>query len=336
MVFPSLPFRRHPSIAATEQADSREPDAPRPPSLALALGGGAARGWSHIGVLRTLEAAGIRPDIIAGTSIGAVVGGCWAAGRLDDLEAWARSLTRRRMFGVLDVSLAGAGLIGGGKLRAQLESQLGETRIEDLAARFVAISTEYGTGHEVWLGRGDLALALRASYALPGVFEPVRVGGRWLMDGALVNPVPVSAARALGGRVVVAVGLQSEISPHGAVIQTYEATEGDDAVAAGVTRARRRLRLRRNRSKEGTPPPAADRAPDAPGIARVMVQAYNITQDRISRSRLAGDPPDVMIGPRLSGIGLFEFHRAEEAIRLGAEAAERSLDAIRDALRAFA
>ena len=180
------------SIAHTSEAGSPEP-AKRPgrPPFALALGGGIARGWAHIGVLRTLDAAGLSPDIVVGTSVGAVVGGCWAAGKLDELEDWARSLTRRRMFGLLDVSLAGAGLISGGRLKGLLEKNLGEASIEQLQTRFAAIATEYSTGHEIWLGRGNLVEALRASYALPGVFEPVKVGGRWLMDGALTNPVPV-------------------------------------------------------------------------------------------------------------------------------------------------
>ena len=164
------------------------------PTIGLALGGGAARGFAHIGVLRTLAAKGLKFDVIAGTSIGAVVGGCYAAGHLDAFEDWARSLTRRRVFGYLDFSLAGSGLIGGGRLAERLQATLGKTTIDELPLRFAAIATEIGTGHEIWLTRGRLVDALRASYSLPGVFAPVRVGGRWLMDGALVNPVPVSAA----------------------------------------------------------------------------------------------------------------------------------------------
>jgi NTE family protein len=336
-VFPNLNrFARRPAtVATTSDADAGEPEAPQRPALALALGGGAARGWAHIGVIRTLVAAGIEPDIVAGTSVGAVVGGCWAAGKLDELEAWARSLTRRRMFGMLDVSLSGAGLISGGRLRAQLDLHLADRAIEDLDCRFVAIATEFGTGHEVWLGRGKLAAAVRASYSLPGIFEPVRIGGRWLMDGALVNPVPVSAARALGGRLVIAVNLQTQVSGRGTVIQSHGATEEDEVAVETVTRIHRLRNLRLRRSASGRPRPPKPTEVGAPGIPAVMVEAFNITQDRISRSRLAGDPPDIMIGPRLGHVGLFEFHRAAEAIDQGAEAAERALGPIRDAIRAF-
>src|SRR6185295_205405 len=152
----------------------------------------AARGFAHIGVLRVLEAHGIVPDVIVGTSIGAVVGGCHAAKELENLESWSRTLTVRGVLSYLDISLSGSGLIGGGHLAARLEAGLKESRIEDLPIRFAAIATEFNTGHEIWLTHGRLSEALRASYSLPGIFPPVRIGGRWLVDGALVNPVPVS------------------------------------------------------------------------------------------------------------------------------------------------
>ena len=125
-----------------------------------------------------------------GTSIGAVAGACLAVGQLDSFEQWARGLTRRGVLGYLDVSLSGSGLIGGDRLAARLEQAIGNLTIEELAQPFAAITTEVGTGHEIWLTRGRLVDALRASYALPGIFPPVRLGGRWLVDGALVNPVP--------------------------------------------------------------------------------------------------------------------------------------------------
>ena len=234
------------------------------------------------------------------------------------------------MFGLVDVSLGGAGLIGGGRLKALLENNLGQAMIEDLGPRFAAIATEFNTGHEVWLGKGPLVEALRASYALPGIFEPVRIGGRWLMDGALVNPVPVSAARALGGRVVVAVNLQSDAVGRGTVIQSLSTAERDHAAAEELTWF---SRLRNRKAAREKPPRAAS---GSPGIPTVMVDAFMIMLDRISRSRLAGDPPDLTIGPRLADIGLFDFHRAAEAIRLGEEAAERALDPIREAMTALA
>lgn len=326
-------LNRPKSIAVIEDADAGEPPRSEKPVFALALGGGIARGWAHIGVLKTLDAAGLRPDIVTGTSVGAVVGGCWAAGKLPELEAWTRSLTRRRMFGLLDVSLGGAAFLSGGRLKSLLEDNLGDVAIEDLEPRFAAIATEFHTGHEIWLGRGNLVEALRASYALPGVFEPMRIGGRWLMDGALVNPVPVSAARALGGRLVVAVNLQNEMSGRGTVIQSISAAERDQVAAEKLnwfSKVRAGVATRRDRPKRATT------VPDSPGIPTVMVDAFSIMLDRITRSRLAGDPPDLAISPKLSDIGLFEFHRAADAIRLGEEAAERAIEPIREAMTALA
>jgi len=306
-----------------------QPAATRP-SIGLALGGGAARGFAHIGVMRTLAARGIVPDVIVGTSIGAVVGGCYAARQLDGLEEWARGLNVRSILSYLDISLSGSGLIRGGHLAAQLEKALTDSRIDDLPIRFAAIATEFNTGHEIWLTRGRLAEALRASYALPGIFPPVLIGGRWLVDGALVNPVPVSAARALGARLVIAVNLNSDIFGRGTIIADHGSDDSDDDASEaskpnglrglfGERSLRRQFLGRRGR----------------PGIPTVMVEAFNVMQDRITRARLAGDPPDVLISPRLGGVGWFDFHRAADAIAIGAEATEKAIDAVTEAVTAL-
>src|SRR5271157_571740 len=191
----------------------------RPTTIGVVLGAGAARGWAHIGALQELNAIGIRPEVVVGSSIGSLVGGCYAAGKLEMLAAFARSLTRRRMFGLIDFSFAGGGLIGGERLRARLEAALGGLQIEDLPIRFAGVATEIGGGHEIWLRRGALVEAIRASYALPGVFEPVKVDGRWLFDGAIVNPVPVSVARALGAERVIALNISSDSVGRGTALQ---------------------------------------------------------------------------------------------------------------------
>jgi NTE family protein len=300
------------------------------PSIGLALGGGGARGFAHIGVIRALIQHGITPDIIVGTSIGAVVGGCQAAGRLDLIEDWARRLTRRGLLSYLDISLSGGGLIGGGKLAAQLDSTLSDVAIESLPMRFATITTEVGTGHEIWLTRGRLVDAIRASYALPGVFPPVSLDGRWLVDGALVNPVPVSAARVLGARLVIAVNLNSDIlgrsismggeTPGGGTAERPEEKSRGLWGLFGTERALKRQFVG---------------GPRRPGIATLMMDAFNIMQDRITRARLAGDPPDVMISPRLGHVGWFDFHRAQESIDAGARATERSFDLIDEAIGAL-
>jgi NTE family protein len=300
------------------------------PTIGLALGGGAARGFAHIGVMRTLLTHGIVPDVIVGTSIGAVVGGCYAAKEMDSLESWARTLTIRGVLSYLDISLSGSGLISGGHLAKQLETGLKDTRIDDLPIRFAAIATEFNTGHEIWLTHGRLSDALRASYSLPGIFPPVLIGGRWLVDGALVNPVPVSAARALGARLVIAVNLNADLFGRGTIIASHGSDDSDLAnvppksngfrnLFSGERSLRRQILGRRGR----------------PGLPTVMIEAFNVMQDRITRARLAGDPPDVLISPRLGGVGWFDFHRAAEAINIGTEAAEKAIDSLSEAVAAL-
>ena len=329
MVFEGLFARARNGDRAAEASTHSHPTTVRP-TIGLALGGGAARGFAHIGVIRTLEAHGIVPDVIVGTSIGAVVGGCYAAKEMDNLDNWARMLTVRGVLGYLDISLSGSGLISGGHLAAQLEAGLKESRVEELPIRFAAIATEFNTGHEIWLTRGRLSDALRASYSLPGIFPPVLIGGRWLVDGALVNPVPVSAARALGARLVIAVNLNSDLFGRGTIIANHGPNENDIAAEppkvngfrrmfSGERSLRRQFFGRRGR----------------PGLPTVMVEAFNVMQDRITRARLAGDPPDVLISPRLGGIGWFDFHRAAEAVAIGSEATTKALDAVSEAVTAL-
>jgi NTE family protein len=304
----------------------------RRPVIGLALGGGAARGFAHIGILRTLLAHGIVPSVVVGTSIGAVVGGAYAAGQLDTLEQWARGLQRRNILGYLDIRLDGSGLIGGDRLASQLEAAIGPTLIEDLPLKFVTVATEVRTGHEIWLTRGRMVDAMRASYALPGIFSPVLVGDRWLVDGALVNPVPVSAARALGAEIVIAANLSSDI--FSTTIYGHGSTTGAPETVAEPAPPKRGLG--RLFSAERTMKREFFGSAGRPGISSVMVDAFNIMQDRITRARLAGDPPDLLITPRVGQIGWFDFHRAEDLIAYGARAAERAIDSIQEAIHMLA
>ena len=329
MVFEGLFARARNGDRAAEATTHPQPAVTRP-TIGLALGGGAARGFAHIGVMRKLLEHGIVPDVIVGTSVGAVVGGCYAAKEMDNLETWARTLTVRGVLSYLDLSLSGSGLIGGGHLANQLETGLKDTRIDDLPIRFAAIATEFNTGHEIWLTRGRLSHALRASYALPGIFPPVLIGGRWLVDGALVNPVPVSAARALGARLVIAVNLNADLFGRGTIIASHGSddsepvsTEGKSNGLRGMFTGDRSIR-RQFFGRRGRP-----------GLPTVMVEAFNVMQDRITRARLAGDPPDVLISPRLGSVGWFEFHRAAEAIQIGTDAAEKAIEAVSEAITAL-
>src|SRR5438552_15145946 len=273
-------------------------------SIGLAPGAGAARGWAHIGAIERLTEHGIVPCAVAGTSIGALAGGCYAAGKLDKLKRFALSLTRRRIYSLLDISWRGSGLFAGEKLGALLETELDGCTFSDLKIPFICIATELSTGHEMWLRSGPVAPAIRASYALPGIFKPVRVGGHWLIDGSVVNPIPVSACRALGARLVIAVNLGPE-SMSGIAMQDPPALPDVDDV--------------------GIPP----------GLTSVLIAAFNITQDRLARSRLAGDPPDINMTLRTSGLSLFDFAKADNAIKAGREAVDTMMPEIERAL-AFA
>jgi len=297
------------------------------PTIGLALGGGVARGWAHIGVVQRLDELGIRPDIVAGTSVGALVGGFWLAGHLPALEVWARGLTKTRMLTYFDVMLGGSGIMGGKRLEKALHRYLPRTDISQLPQRFVAVTSELATGHEIWLMDGDLGEAIQAAYALPGVFPPRAMGGRWLIDGALVNPLPVSACRALGARVVIAVGLHADAFGKG-VIQRKEkfgqladdgGVELEEAAKGSLTE---KLMLRRlfHPSK------------NAPGLGSVMLASFNILMDRITRSRLAGDPPDVLMTPQAGHIPLLDFDRAEELIELGRNAVDQQMQELESAL----
>nr|WP_208976444.1 patatin family protein [Pseudovibrio hongkongensis] len=298
---------------------------PTTPSIGLALGGGAARGWGHIGVLRALEEADIKAHVVCGSSIGAIVGGCYLAGKLDELEEFARSINRRRMFSLMDFSIGGAGLISGNKIFDLLHEHLGKTTIEELVTPFAAVCTELGTGHEIWLRSGSLAHALRCTASLPGIFEPVSYGGRWLVDGALVNPIPVSVCRAFGARFVIAINLNTDSFGRGSTVvhddPFFNLQEDNQDTPNQLQLAKRIVRRKLFGKPKGLP-----------GISGVMMESYNIIQDRIARSRLAGDPPDWVIPLRLGEIGLFDFHRAAESIEIGYETTQRMLTDIRDVL----
>lgn len=300
--------------------------------VGLALGSGAARGWAHIGVLQALGELGVKPDVICGTSIGALIGGFHLTGQLDTLDQWTRRLTKLRMVRYLDIRLNGNGMIAGNRLFRELENTLSESDIESLPLPFASVATDLYTGHETWLTEGPLAPAIRASFSLPGLFEPVRINGRWMVDGALVNPVPVSVCHALGAQIVIAINLNGTPMRQGGRPQTTDAELGrldpGPAQIGGVLRPRG-LQFLTGKKK------VADHEPDAPGLVGVLASTLNLVQDRVTRSRLAADPPDVHIVPKVGHISLLDFHLASECIEAGAAAVHHAEAEIRDALTLF-
>jgi NTE family protein len=298
--------------------------------IGLALSSGMARGWAHIGVIRALKKLGFEFDVIAGCSVGALAGGCYLAGRLDSLEGWARSLTKSKIVSYLDMRLRSGGLISGNRLVEEMRKHIGYVKIEDFGIPYAAMTTDLVTGHEIWLQKGDLVEAMRASFSLPGIFPPVKYEGRWLADGALVCPLPVAACRALGADMVIAINLNADIIGKsrrpGASVPT--AAGFDLMQMLEDAGEKEKLSLMDSVTRR-----VFRRDYDGPSIFGVMTSSLNIMQDRITRSRLAGDPPDVHIAPRLGHIGLLEFDRTEEAIREGEAAVMRKRPELADALQ---
>ncbi len=279
------------------------------PRIGLALGSGSARGWAHIGVLRALAEAGVEPDIVCGTSIGALVGAAYAGGELDRLEAWVRELRLQSVVSFLDFSLSG-GLIKGERLLDFFRSHFVDREVGALERPFGAVATDLRSGREVWLREGLVSAAVRASIALPGLFTPARHGDTWLVDGGLVNPVPVSLCRAMGADVVIAVDLNADLlgrhlrRPVEVNVAAAESATPHTLLARIQTGASQFALMRPNGSK---PPPVLD----------VLASSINIMQVLITRSRLAGEPADVLVMPLLADVGLMEFHRAAVAIEAG-------------------
>ncbi|HUI19730.1 MAG TPA: patatin-like phospholipase family protein [Methylocella sp.] len=299
--------------------------------IGLALGSGAARGWAHIGVLEALREAGLEPDIVCGSSMGALVGAGYVTGHLSVLKDWASALTWREIIGLLDVRLTGGGLIDGDEIITLL-GRLGIAMPIELAAKpFAAVATSLVTGREVWLKTGPIAEAVRASIGIPGILSPMRHANDWLLDGGLVNPVPVSVCRALGADIVIAVNLNSDL-----VGRRFEAADESRSVASkGPVPEEFMMRLLeqvpqawRGQAAQIIPRLLPVRS-TAPGYFEVLANSLNIMQDQITRARLAGEPPHIMLAPRLGQIGPFEFNRAAEAIAEGAASVQQALPYLR-------
>jgi NTE family protein len=295
--------------------------------IGLALGSGSARGWSHIGILRALAEIGIEPDVVCGSSVGAIVGASCAAGNLDKLEAWVTSLTRTDVARFLDLNLSLNGFVDAPRLRSFFGDYVcaEDVLIEELGRTFATVSTDLETGREFWFTEGSVLDAVWASMSLPALFPPIRHQGRWLVDGGLVNPVPVSVCRALGADIVIAVNL------NGAVVGRHFLHRFEGKDEANEVTSDSLLSLVRKTVKSYSSSLFGSNATEdeAPGLFDAIIGSINIVQDRITRSRMAGDPPDVVLAPRLSHIGLMEFYRAREAIHEGRECVQRMLPEIR-------
>lgn len=273
--------------------------------IGLALGSGSARGWSHIGVIKGLLEIGIRPQVVVGSSIGSLVAAAYVCDFLDEFEQWVLDLSWREVLLLMDVTLRG-GFLKGERLFRFFREKNRDSPIESLPTRFAAVATDMDSGKEVWLQEGSVLEAVRASAALPGLFKPVLHQGRWLIDGGLVNPVPVSVCQALGADLVIAVDLNAHITGRPSRRQFNPGVVDLDSGSQRFWQ--RRARLQKVEDEAG-----------APGVVSVMASAINIMQDRITRGRMAGTPPDLLLTPRLEELGMFDYHRGAIAIREGKE-----------------
>jgi len=288
--------------------------------IGLALGSGSSRGWAHIGVIKALAEVGIEPDIICGCSIGAVVGASYAAGNLNLLEQWALSLTRLEIARYFEINLSLNGFVDTGRLQSFLVKYVcnEQETIENLKKTYAAVSTELATGREIWFTSGLVIDAVWGSISLPGLFPPMQSKGRWLVDGGLVNPVPVSLCRAMGADVVIAVNLNGDIMRKR--ISKKPGKPGADSMIDKFTETVKKYSETIFAGKKQRNAP--------PDLFNALAGSINIMQDKITRSRMAGDPPDILLAPKLSHIGLLEFYRAAEAIQEGRECVNRMLSEI--------
>lgn len=320
--------------------------------VGLALGSGAARGWAHIGVLRALQEIGVEPAVVTGTSIGSLVGGAYCAGRLDDLEQWVRDMDRWQVFNLLDFGFTNGGVVSGERVFNKAREQFGAIDVAKLKVQFAAVATDLYTGREVWLREGDVYEIARASCAMPGLLSPKALGNRWLVDGALVNPVPVSLNRALESDFVIAVHLNSQLNVQAPNIPPQDLNpQGLNEQIAQQQNKRREQqdvfqKERQKRQDVGFKSFLAQgqsyfenfkqkfkKEHETPGVIGVMAGAIDIMQERVTKARMAGDPPDVLLQPKLGHIGILEFERGAEAIDVGYETTLRMRDLIEEDIK---
>ena len=303
------------------------------PRIGLALGSGSARGWAHLGVLKALRERGLEPTVVAGASVGALVGAAYASGQVEPLEDWVRALTKVDVWTLLDATFSGGGMMRGNRLMQAISEQIEDRPIETMPITFGAVAADLVTGQEVWLRSGLMLRAVRASSGLPGLFAPVTHEGRWLIDGGVVNPVPVSLCRAMGAEYIIAVNLNRTLSgrrrARHASLQD-EDTESDDQGVDPEDTDSPALLERWTGLVDGLVESWRSGRHREPGPFEVMASSINIMQDRITRSRMVGDPPYVVISPDLVDFQLMDFHRAQEAIEIGYDATQRADTELRE------
>lgn len=296
--------------------------------IGLALGSGAAKGWAHIGVIRALERAGIDIDVVAGCSVGALVGAAYINGQLDTMQSWVSAFRYWDVIRLMDLSWQRGGLLRGDRVFSHIRQLIPHEQIEGGVKPFGVVATNLSTGRELWLTEGDLHQAVRASCSMPGLLPPVSYNGYWLVDGAVVNPVPISLTRALGADIVIAVDLQHDahLMQQDLLSVTPQNHEEHTAEHAESLTWGKKLRQHLLGFSQR-------RASQSPGAMEIMSTSIQVLENRLKRYRMAGDPPDVLIQPFCPQISTLDFHRAEEAIAAGKAAVEKKMDELLPLIR---
>lgn len=290
--------------------------------IGIALGSGAARGWAHIGVIQALEKLGVKIDVVAGCSIGAYVGAAYASGKLEELKEWASSLTEWQTLSLMGIGIRRGGLASGQKVFDKLANDLCAPTFEAMEKPFACVATDLYSGREVVFNSGEVGTSIQASCAIPALFSPIAYNDRWLVDGAVVNPVPVNLCRQLGADFVIAVNLNADFRPLQIARETAKHEETQEKNEHFFKKSQDVVR-------QWFSPEPKDNSKHAPGILSVMSSSLEILQARVTRSRLAGEPPDILIEPTLTDVGLMEFHRCAELCETGEQVVKRLAEQIR-------
>ncbi|WP_343800918.1 patatin-like phospholipase family protein [Marinobacterium maritimum] len=285
-------------------------------TVSLVLGSGGARGLAHIGVIHWLEEHGYSIESISGCSMGALIGGIYAAGKLDQYEEWVRSITRRDIMALLDLTWDKGGLVRGDKLIDTLIDLVGDVHIEDLPIHFTAVATDLHSQKEVWINSGKLFDAIRASIAIPLLFTPFKYKGHVLVDGGVLNPVPIAPAFHDNTDMTLAVNLNAPVSDREEPIE--EVVVAEEVSASPIRDRINRFIQRWQQSKAGS-------SGGDWGAYEVAIQAFDTMQSSIARQKLAVYPPDLVIEVARNACQLLEFDRAAEMIDLGYRKAEECL-----------
>jgi len=295
-------------------------------TVSLVLGSGGARGLAHIGAIQALQERGFQIDSIAGSSMGALVGGMHAAGRLDDYANWVSGLEQSDVFRLVDWTLSGSGLIRGDKIIKHLKDMVGDARIEDMPIDFTAVAVDIEQGREIWLSEGSLFDAIRGSIGIPGLFTPHRYHGRLLVDGGILNPVPVAPTLRSLSDLTIVINVNGPIPARGPRRERADPVEEDDAESkdGGFTE---RIRDFFNDLIERDTRQAEE---SQPGLAAMLIKSLETMQSVITRQHLAVFQPDLVVEVPKDACMIHEFHRADELIDLGYRRTIEALDRLRD------